>query len=39
MSHIKKIFFKKKFYTPPYVGNCAAYFKKMSDIKGLGVMV
>ena len=38
MSHIKKYFLKKIFIPPPYVGNCAAYFKKMSVTKGLGVM-
>ena len=36
MSHIEKYFLKKNLY-PPYIGNCAAYFKKMSSIKGLGV--
>ena len=37
MSHIEKYFLKKNLYTPG-LGNCAIYFKKMSDIKVLGVM-
>jgi len=37
MSHIEKYFLKKNLY-PPYLGNCAIYFKKMSDIKVLGVI-